>query len=387
MKSYLTSESVCQGHPDKLCDHIADSILDACLTVDDHARVACEVMATKGRIIVAGEITSRLRINVRETVRAALTECGYDPKEFAISVYLHNQSTDIATGVDTALEARESGNTDAVLGAGDQGTVYGYATDETSTGIPLPLELSHRICAILDKCRKNGMIAGIHSDGKSQVTIECEDGTPTRVAAIVVSVQHGPDKDMDALRGEIIEHVLESAFIHFPFDEHTTILVNPSGRFVEGGPAADTGLTGRKIMVDTYGGLALHGGGAFSGKDPTKVDRSGAYMARMIAKNIVAAGLAKRCSVAISYAIGKAEPVAVDVNTFSTGKVDDGRLAEAVREVFSLRPADIIDLLGLRIPMYSLTSCYGHFGNALFLWERTDERYAKALRDVLELES
>jgi S-adenosylmethionine synthetase len=368
MKQYLTSESVCQGHPDKLCDHIADSILDACLTVDDHARVACEVMATRGRIIVAGEITSRLRINVRETVRAALTECGYDPKEFAISVYLHNQSPDIAGGVDTALEARESGNTDAVLGAGDQGTVYGYATDETSTCIPLPLELSHRICAILDKCRRNGMIAGIHSDGKAQVTIECEDGIPTRVAAIVVSVQHGPDKDMDTLRGEIIEHVLQSAFIHFPFDEHTIILVNPSGRFVEGGPAADTGLTGRKIMVDTYGGLALHGGGAFSGKDPTKVDRSGAYMARMIAKNIVAA-------------------VAVDVNTFSTGKVDDGRLAEAVREVFSLRPADIIDLLGLRIPMYSLTSCYGHFGNALFLWERTDERYAKALRDVLELES
>jgi S-adenosylmethionine synthetase len=383
MRNHLTSESVCCGHPDKLCDYIADSILDACLSSDAYSRVACEVMATKGRIIVAGEITSRSRINVRQTVRTALAECGYEAKDFTISVFLHNQSSDIAGGVDTALEVRDGDSSKEELGAGDQGTVYGYATDETPTAIPLPLELSHRICSILDKCRKNGTIMGIRSDGKAQVSVEYEDGKPVRVAAVIVSVQHDRDKNLDSLKAEIIEKVLEPAFIHFPLDAETQILINPSGRFVEGGPAADTGLTGRKIMVDTYGGLALHGGGAFSGKDPTKVDRSGAYMARMIAKNIVSAGLAKRCGVAISYAIGKAEPIAVDVHTFTTGKVDDARLAEAVRKVFSLKPKNIIEELGLRIPIYNLTSCYGHFGNALFAWEQTSERYAEALKKEL----
>jgi S-adenosylmethionine synthetase len=383
MKNHLTSESVCQGHPDKLCDYIADSILDACLSSDAYSRVACEVMATKGRIIVAGEITSRTRINVRRTVRTALAECGYDPKDFTISVFLHNQSADIAGGVDTALEVRDADGRCDELGAGDQGTVYGYATDETPAAIPLPLELSHRICSILDKCRKNGTIMGIRSDGKAQVSVEYEDGKPVSVAAVIVSVQHDRDKNLDSLKAEIIGKVLGPAFIHFPLDADTRILINPSGRFVEGGPAADTGLTGRKIMVDTYGGLALHGGGAFSGKDATKVDRSGAYMARMIAKNIVAAGLAKRCGVAISYAIGKAEPVAVDVHTFATGKVDDARLAKAVRSVFSLKPKDIIEELGLRSPIYNLTSCYGHFGNALFAWEQTSERYAEALKKEL----
>ena len=384
MRNHLTSESVCQGHPDKLCDYISDSILHACLSVDAYSRVACEVMATKGRIIIAGEITSRSRINVRETVRTALAESGYNPKDFTISVFLHNQSPDIAGGVDTALEIRDADGSKEELGAGDQGTVYGYATDETPTYIPLPLELSHRICSILDKCRKNGTIMGIRSDGKAQVSVEYENDKPVRVSAVIVSVQHDRDKNLDSLKAEIIEKVLEPAFIHFPLDAHTRILINPSGRFVEGGPGADTGLTGRKIMVDTYGGLALHGGGAFSGKDPTKVDRSGAYMARMIAKNIVAAGLAKRCGVAISYAIGKAEPVAVDVHTFATGKVDDARLAEAVRKVFSLKPKDIIEELGLRIPMYNLTSNYGHFGNALFAWEQTSERYAEALKGELD---
>ena len=383
MRNHLTSESVCCGHPDKLCDYIADSILDACLSSDAYSRVACEVMATKGRIIVAGEITSRSRINVRQTVRTALAECGYEAKDFTISVFLHNQSSDIAGGVDTALEVRDGDSSKEELGAGDQGTVYGYATDETPTAIPLPLELSHRICSILDKCRKNGTIMGIRSDGKAQVSVEYEDGKPVRVAAVIVSVQHDRDKNLDSLKAEIIEKVLGPAFIHFPLDAETQILINPSGRFVEGGPAADTGLTGRKIMVDTYGGLALHGGGAFSGKDPTKVDRSGAYMARMIAKNIVSAGLAKRCGVAISYAIGKAEPIAVDVHTFTTGKVDDARLAEAVRKVFSLKPKNIIEELGLRIPIYNLTSCYGHFGNALFAWEQTSERYAEALKKEL----
>ncbi len=384
MKHYLTSESVCQGHPDKLCDYIADSILDACLSSDAYSRVACEVMATKGRIIVAGEITSRTKVNVRETVRTSLAESGYNPKEFTISVFLHNQSSDIAGGVDTALEIRDADGNGDELGAGDQGTVYGYATDETPSGIPLPLELSHRICRTLDEQRKNGTILGIRSDGKAQVSVEYEDGKPKRVAAIIVSVQHARDKKLDTLKGEIIKQVLYPACSDFPFDAHTRILINPSGRFVEGGPAADTGLTGRKIMVDTYGGLALHGGGAFSGKDATKVDRSGAYMARMVAKNIVAAELASRCEVAISYAIGKAEPVAVNVHTFATGKVDDEKLTEAVRTVFSLKPRDIIDQLGLRSPIYNLTSCYGHFGNSLFAWEQTSGRYIEALKGELE---
>ena len=384
MKHYLTSESVCQGHPDKLCDYIADSILDACLAIDEYSRVACEVMATKGRIIIAGEITSRGTINVRKTVRSALAQCGYDPKDYAISVFLHTQSPDIAGGVDRALEVRDTGGEADELGAGDQGTVYGYATDETPTCLPLPLELSHRICRTLDSCRKDGTILGIHSDGKAQVSVEYEDGKPKRVAAIIVSVQHAHDKNLDELKGEILRKVIYPAFGGFPFDSHTRILINPSGRFVEGGPAADTGLTGRKIMVDTYGGLALHGGGAFSGKDATKVDRSGAYMARMIAKNIVAAKLARRCGVSISYAIGKAEPVAVDVHTFATGKYDDEQLAEAVRRVFSLKPGDIIDQLGLRRPMYKPTSCYGHFGDPTFAWEQVSEHQVQALRDELK---
>ena len=383
MKNYLTCESVCQGHPDKLCDYISDSILDACLIVDPFSRVACEVMATKGKIIVAGEITSKHNINIRETVRNALSESGYDPKEFTISVFLHAQSPDIALGVDSALEVRDTLHPQLELGAGDQGTVYGYASDETPTYIPLPLELSHRICRLLDESRKDGSIDGIHSDGKAQVTLEYDDNTPSRVAAIIVSVQHERDKNLETLRQEIIKEVLHSAFSDFPFDEHTTILINPSGRFVEGGPASDTGLTGRKIMVDTYGGLALHGGGAFSGKDSTKVDRSGAYMARFIAKNIVAAHLAKRCEVAISYAIGKANPVALNIRTFSTGFNSDEKLALAVRKVFSLRPSDIIEQLGLRNPVFSLTSCYGHFGNALFAWEQTTEQVEKTLKGEL----
>ena len=384
MKNHLTSESVCQGHPDKLCDYIADSILDACLSVDSYSRVACEVMATRGKIIVAGEITSSRRINVRETVRSALRESGYDPKEFTVSIFLHTQSPDIADGVDTALEVRGSKSTAQELGAGDQGTVYGYATDEPPSHIPLPRELSHRLCRGLDSCRQAGTTRGIRSDGKAQVSVEYEDGKPSRVAAIIVSVQHERDKDLAVLKDEIIRGVLYPAFGDFPFDAHTRILINPSGRFVEGGPGADTGLTGRKIMVDTYGGLALHGGGAFSGKDPTKVDRSGAYMARMIAKNIVAAKLARRCEVAISYAIGKADPVAVNVHTFSTGSVSDERLAHAVSVVFSLRPRAIIEQLGLRNPIYSLTSCYGHFGNALFAWEQVTGQYAEAFKGELD---
>ena len=386
MKHYLTSESVCQGHPDKLCDFLADSILDACLTVDPCSRVACEVMATKGKIMVAGEITCSQRINVRKTVRAALELAGYDPRDFHISVFLHAQSPDISHGVDRALEVRESMGTEDLLGAGDQGTVYGYATDETPTYLPLPLERAHRICRLLDASRKNGTICGIKSDGKAQVSIEYEEGKPSRVEAIVVSVQHDQTKDQEVLKGEIIHHILMSAFSDFPFDEQTHIFINPSGRFVEGGPAADTGLTGRKIMVDTYGGLALHGGGAFSGKDPTKVDRCGAYMARFIAKHIVAAGLAQRCELAISYAIGKSDPVAVNVHTYATGVVSDAVLSKAISRVFSLRPGDMIDTLGLRNPLYSMTSCYGHFGNERFPWEQTTAYYEAALKGALDHE-
>ncbi len=379
MKNYLTSESVTQGHPDKLCDYIADSILDAYLRVDSCSRVACEVMATKGLIMVAGEVTCSQEIDVEHTVQIALKRTGYDPHDFTISLHLHTQSPDIAEGVDTAREVRDTDLEAVELGAGDQGTVYGYATNEISAGIPLPLDLSHKICRSLDVNRKLGTIRGIKSDGKAQVTIEYEDEIPTRIDTIVVSLQHDRDKDPELLQKEIISLIIKPACADFPIDEATQIFINPSGKFVAGGPAADTGLTGRKIMVDTYGGLALHGGGAFSGKDPTKVDRSGAYMARFIAKHIVTAGLAKRCEVSISYAIGKADPVAVMVHTFGTGKVNDEKLTEAVLNTFSLKPSDIIEELRLRNPIYSFTSCYGHFGNALFPWEQITEAYKDSL--------
>ena len=385
MITYKTAESVCMGHPDKLCDLIADSILDACLRKDKASRVACEVMATKGKIIVAGEITCSGIVDIRFIVKNVLREVGYNPWKFTVFVFVHHQSADIAAGVDNALELRNGINDPyGSVGAGDQGTVYGYATNETRENLPLPLVLSHRIVKRIDDCRKGKLIKGIMPDGKAQVTLEYEDGKPKRVKTIVVSVQHDKNKTQEELKSDILNNVLWQCFEDFPFDDDTEILINPSGRFVEGGPAADTGLTGRKIMVDTYGGLALHGGGAFSGKDATKVDRSGAYMARMVAKHIVAAELASRCEVAISYAIGKAEPVAVNVHTFATGKVGDEQLTEAVRTVFSLKPSDIIDQLGLRSPIYNLTSCYGHFGNSLFAWEQVSERYAEALKGELD---
>lgn len=379
MKTYLTSESVCQGHPDKLCDYIADSILDACLSLDPASRVACEVMATEGLIIVAGEVTCGEDINVRRVVRKALMDCGYKSEDYRISVLLHNQSPDIDSGVTVALEVRQADDGQTELGAGDQGTVYGYATDETESAIPLSLELSHRICKGLDACRRDGTIKGIHSDGKAQVTVEYQGGVPVRIETIVVSVQHDADKDHEALRAEIIREVLLPSFEDFPFDGDTHIFINPSGRFVVGGPAADTGLTGRKMMVDTYGGLALHGGGAFSGKDATKVDRSAAYMARLIAKTIVASSLAARCEIAISYAIGKADPVAINVDTFGTGRVGDAKLARAVQRVFPLRPRAIIEHLGLRTPLYKRTSCYGHFGRSEFSWEHVSQDHIEAL--------
>lgn len=384
-KQYLTAESVCAGHPDKLCDFIADSILDACLRKDRSSRVACEVMATGHKIIVAGEITCKGRVDIRFVVREALRDIGYNPYAFLIYVYVHKQSADIADGVDRALESRSGDTTQySMLGAGDQGTVYGYATDETREYLPLPLVLAHGICKRVDSVRRDNVIKGIKPDGKAQVTIEYEDGKPKRVASIVVSVQHSADKDMNTLRSELISEVLHPVFKDFPFDGDTEILVNPSGRFVKGGPAADTGLTGRKLMVDTYGGLAAHGGGAFSGKDPTKVDRSGAYMARYIAKNLVWSSLAKRCEVALSYAIGKADPVAVSVNSFGTSEYSDERLCDAVKKVFCLRPAAIIDQLRLRSAIYADTAAYGHFNSVLFPWESGTDRYKELRKAVAE---
>lgn len=373
MITYKTAESVCMGHPDKLCDLIADNILDACMRKDKASRVACEVMATKGKIIVAGEITCSGKVDIRFIVRNVLREVGYNPWKFAVFIFVHHQSADIAAGVDTALEVR-NGITDPYgsIGAGDQGTVYGYATNETSKNLPLPLVLSHRIVKRIDDCRKGKLIKGILPDGKAQVTVEYEYGKPRRVKTIVVSVQHDKDKTQEELSWDIRNNVLWQCFEDFPFDDGTEILINPSGRFVEGGPAADTGLTGRKIMVDTYGGLASHGGGALCGKDPTKVDRSGAYMARYIAKNIVWSGLAEKCEVALSYAIGKANPVAVDVTSFGTGQLTDDQLSNIVQEVFNLRPAAIIEKLHLRNALYSDTAVYGHFNSSLFPWENVN---------------
>ncbi|EIS9354408.1 MULTISPECIES: methionine adenosyltransferase [Bacillota] len=369
-KRYLTAESVCAGHPDKLCDIIADNILDECLRKDKASRVACEVMATKGKIIVAGEISCSEKIDIRNIVKNVLKELGYNPLKFLIYVYVHNQSSDIASGVNTALEARNGINEQyGSIGAGDQGTMYGYATKETREMLPLPLVLSHRIVKRLDEARKGKLIKGILPDGKAQVTIEYDDDVPVRVKTIVVSVQHEKNKTQEELKSDILNNVLWQCFEDFPFDDETEILINPSGQFVLGGPAADTGLTGRKIMVDTYGGLASHGGGALCGKDPTKVDRSGAYMARYIAKHIVWCDLAEKCEVAISYAIGKANPVAFSINTFGTGTVSDEVLTIATQEVFNLRPAAIIEKLRLRNIHYSDTAVYGHFNSCLFPWE------------------
>ncbi len=373
MITYNTAESVCKGHPDKLCDLIADNILDACMRKDKASHVACEVMATKGKIIVAGEITCSGKVDIRFIVKNVLREVGYNPWKFTVFVFVHHQSKDIAAGVNKALEARDGINDPyGSIGAGDQGTVYGYATNETSKNLPLPVVLSHRIVKRIDDCRKGKLIKGIQPDGKTQVTVEYEDGKPKRVKAIVVSVQHDKDKTQEELKSDIHNNVLWQCFEDFPFDDNTEILINPSGRFVEGGPAADTGLTGRKIMVDTYGGLASHGGGALCGKDPTKVDRSGAYMARYIAKNIVWSGLADRCEVALSYAIGKANPVAVNVTSLGTGKITDDQLANIVQEVFNLRPAAIIEKLNLRNAIYSDTATYGHFNSVLFPWENVN---------------
>jgi len=375
-KIILTAESVTEGHPDKLCDLIADSVLDDCLRNDPCARVACEVLATAGKITVAGEITAKVIPDIAHIVSKTVRNVGYDSR-YEIEVITHDQSPDIADAVESC-----SGNglygpccktVDGIsdeLGAGDQGIVYGYACCETDEFLPLPAVLAHRITALLAQVRKTGIIKGLGPDGKAQVSAEYRYGLPHRLSVVVVSCQHDEGKDIGQLRSEIMKHVLEPALTELPIDGDTEVLINPSGRFVSGGFEADTGLTGRKLMVDTYGGLAPHGGGALSGKDGTKIDRSGAYMARYIAKNIVAAGLAARCIVSLAYAIGKSEPVAVDVDTNSTGEYDDEVIAEAVQAVFDLRPGAIIRTLGLDQPIFTKTTNYGHFTKGDLPWER-----------------
>ena len=383
MNQHYTAESVTEGHPDKLCDIIADRVLDECLAHDALSRVACEVLATKGQVIVAGEITSLYEPDIPSIVQSVFRKAGYDPTSFSIQCLLHRQSSDIAAGVGCSLERRRNLSKDQPalqLGAGDQGVMVGYACSETPQMMPLPVVLAHRLTSALSAARKTGMIRGLRPDGKAQVTVEYgKDGKPLRLDAVVLSAQHSPEKPKDELSWELTDKVLAPALQALPPDKDTKILLNPSGRFVLGGPEADTGLTGRKLMVDSYGGFAPHGGGAFSGKDPTKVDRSGAYMARYIAKNLVAAGLCEKCQVTLAYAIGKAEPVMVEVDTFGTGTVcADDCLAEAVRFVFGLTPAEIISHLDLLTPRYTQTAAYGHFGKPEFPWERTDQ--AKILR-------
>lgn len=386
MNQFYTAESVTEGHPDKLCDLIADGVLDECLSHDALSRVACEVLATRGQIIVAGEITSLYEPQIPAIARSVLQKVGYDPARYAIECLVHKQSPDIAAGVDCSLERRRNPSEDQPalqLGAGDQGVMVGYACSETPQMMPLPVVLAHRLTSTLTAARKTGAVRGLRPDGKAQVTVEYdEDEKPLRLDTVVLSAQHNPEKPMDELCWELTDKVLAPALQALPPDEDTKILVNPSGRFVLGGPEADTGLTGRKLMVDSYGVFAPHGGGAFSGKDPTKMDRSGAYMARYIAKNLVAAGLCEKCQVTLAYAIGKADPVMVEVDTFGTGTIcADDCLAEAVRFVFGLTPAEIISQLGLLTPRYTQTAAYGHFGRLEFPWERTDQ--AKILRAVV----
>lgn len=359
-KYVLTAESVTEGHPDKLCDTIADAVVDACLEHDPAAHVACEVMATAGKIIVAGEITAARLPDIPAVICRAVREAGYGGSDYEVEVITHEQSPDIAGAVNNGAET----------GAGDQGIVYGYACDETPELLPLPVVLAHKLTRLLTQARKLRTIPSLKPDGKSQVSVEYEHGRPRRIAAVVLSCQHEEDADLDALRRDLTQYVILPSLRELPPDERTEILINPSGRFVEGGFEADTGLTGRKLMVDTYGGLAPHGGGALSGKDGTKVDRSGAYMARYIAKNIVAAGLAEHCTVSLAYAIGKAKPVMVEVDAHGTGKYSDTALEQAVRTVFKLTPNSMIDTLGLDKPIFRKFCNYGHFTHADAPWER-----------------
>lgn len=385
MKRFYTAEAVTEGHPDKLCDIIADSILDACLREDKNSHVACEVLATQGNILVAGEITSQYEPDVFGIVRKVLEDIGYSADGIHLDALVHRQSPDIAKAVSCSVEKRKSlpdSASEWENGAGDQGVMIGYACDETPQMMPMPVVLANRIVRELSACRKSSYITGILPDGKAQVTVEYDDGRPVRVESVVVSCQHEEEKSMKKLAHEIREKVLRPALRPLPADEDTKIMINPSGRFVCGGLDADTGLTGRKLMVDTYGSIVPHGGGAFSGKDCSKVDRSAAYLARYIAKNMVAAGLASRCQVSLAYAIGVAQPVMVQVDTFGTGKIcADDCLAAAIPLVFGLTPKQIIAGLRLDRPIFKQTAVYGHFGRKEFPWERVDK--AEALKNTV----
>ncbi len=371
MAKYLfTSESVTEGHPDKICDQISDAVLDAILTQDPDGRVACETAVTTGMVMVMGEISTSCYVDIPKIVRQVIGEIGYDRAKYgfdadtcAVLTCIDEQSSDIALGVDKALEAKSGSASDAdETGAGDQGMMFGFACDETPELMPLPISLAHKLAYQLTRIRKENRVSYLRPDGKTQVTVEYEDGIPKRVDTIVISTQHSPNISLETIRQDMIEQVIHPVVPVRLLDENTKILVNPTGRFVVGGPQGDSGLTGRKIIVDTYGGYARHGGGAFSGKDPTKVDRSGAYAARYVAKNIVAAGLAKKCEIELAYAIGVAKPVSVMVDTYGTGSYPDEELAKAVEKVFDLRPAAIIRDLDLRKPIYKKLAAYGHMG-------------------------
>ncbi len=390
---FFTSESVTEGHPDKICDQISDAILSEILTQDPTARVACETTCTTGMVQVMGEISTTCYVDIPHIVRETIREIGYDRAKYgfdcdtcAVLTSIDEQSSDIALGVDNSLERKEGDSAaDLAIGAGDQGMMFGYACDETPELMPLPISLAHKLAKRLAEVRKNGMFDYLRPDGKSQVTVEYdEDNQPVRVDTIVLSTQHGPDVSLQQIRKDMIEQVIKPVVPSHLLDENTKYFINPTGRFVIGGPQGDSGLTGRKIIVDTYGGVGRHGGGAFSGKDPTKVDRSAAYAARWVAKNIVAAGLAKRCEIQLAYAIGVAEPVSIMVETFGTGTVDDGLLEQAVEATFDLRPAAIIEQLDLRKPIYKQLAAYGHMGREELgvKWENTDK--VDALRAFVE---
>ena len=379
MNKFFTSESVTEGHPDKICDQISDAVLDAILANDPMARVACETSATTGLVLVMGEISTECYVDIQHIVRETIREIGYDRAKYgfdcdtcAVLTSIHEQSADIALGVDDSVEHRETGVEADKFGAGDQGMMFGYAMNETEEYMPMAITLAHKLTRKLTEVRKSGLLPYLRPDGKSQVTVEYEDGKVKRIDTIVVSTQHSEQVSTEKLRSDVKKYVIEASLPAGLIDEKTKYYINPTGRFEIGGPHGDSGLTGRKIIVDTYGGSCPHGGGAFSGKDPTKVDRSAAYMARYICKNIVAAGLADECTLEVAYAIGVARPVSLFVNTKGTGKLPDDKIADIIAKEFDMRPASIIKTLDLRRPIYKATAAYGHFGRPEFPWERLD---------------